>query len=55
MLVAEGTTGPVCPNFAGWEWDAEHAGRPASSRDRPLPLAGRWSLACAEPSCAGDC
>jgi len=42
MLVAEGTTGPVCPDFADLEWDAEHAGRPALSRDRPLPLAGRW-------------
>jgi len=54
MLVAEGTTVPVCPDFAGWEWDAEHAGRPALSRDRLLPLAGRWLLACSEPSCAGD-
>ena len=54
MSVAGGTVVPVCPDFVGWELDAEHAGRPALSRDRLVPLAGRWSLACAEPSCAGD-
>jgi len=42
MLVAEGTTGPVCSDLADLEWDAELAGWPALSRDRPLPLAGRW-------------